>query len=354
MSEASMNDASRHDPPPDDTTLHAYVDGELTPAEAARVAVWLQAHPVEAQRVLAWQAQRQQMQALRLELLDGPLPADLVARLSRSWERGLDTGDPSAAGTSLPVAAQVPEPQPAPIPMLAQPEAAAVSTPFLSSGAAASVGGPPRLAANGPWRRVGGVLTGLAAGLVLGWLLRGQTGNPADATLAQAQAPAFVRDAGVAHALYTPERRHPVEVGAEQQDHLVQWLSRRLGQPLRVPHLGEQGFQLVGGRLLPAGTGPAGNEPGSSLARAQFMYESPSGERVTLYVSVLPQGPARPTDASTGFRFTTSGQGPLAQQSFYWIDARLGYALTAQVDRQRLTRLAEAVYQQLTPQAGVR
>ena len=84
------------------------------------------------------------------------------------------------------------------------------------------------------------------------------------------------------------------------------------------------------------------------------MYESPSGERLTLYVSVLPQGPARPTDASTGFRFTTSGQGPLAQQSFYWIDARLGYALTAQVDRQRLTRLAEAVYQQLTPQPGVR
>ena len=356
MSEASMNDASRHDPPPppDDTTLHAYVDGELTPAEAARVAVWLQAHPAEAQRMLAWQAQRRQMQALRLELLDEPLPADLVARLNRSWERGLDTGDPSAAGTSLPVAAQVPEPDPAPIPMLAQPEAAAVSTPSLSSGAAASVGGPPRLAANGPWRRVGGVLTGLAAGLVLGWLLRGQTGNPADSTLAQAQAPAFVRDAGVAHALYTPERRHPVEVGAEQQDHLVQWLSRRLGQPLRVPHLGEQGFQLVGGRLLPAGTGPAGNEPGSSLARAQFMYESPSGERLTLYVSVLPQGPARPTDASTGFRFTTTGQGPLAQQSFYWIDARLGYALTAQVDRQRLTRLAEAVYQQLTPQPGVR
>jgi anti-sigma factor RsiW len=35
----------------------------------------------------------------------------------------------------------------------------------------------------------------------------------------------FVRQAAVAYAVYQPEQRHPVEVAADQQEHLVQWLS---------------------------------------------------------------------------------------------------------------------------------
>ena len=41
----------------------------------------------------------------------------------------------------------------------------------------------------------------------------------------------------VAYAVYAPEVRHPVEVAATQQEHLVQWLSKRLGRPLKVPDL---------------------------------------------------------------------------------------------------------------------
>ena len=36
----------------------------------------------------------------------------------------------------------------------------------------------------------------------------------------------FVRQASFAHAVYSPEIRHPVEVTAAEQDHLVQWLSK--------------------------------------------------------------------------------------------------------------------------------
>ena len=74
----------------------------------------------------------------------------------------------------------------------------------------------------------------------------------------------FVRQAAGVHAVYQPEQRHPVEVGAARQDHLVQWLSKRLGRPLKVPVLSTQGFELVGGRLL----------PGDASARAQFMYQN--------------------------------------------------------------------------------
>jgi len=78
-------------------------------------------------------------------------------------------------------------------------------------------------------------------------------------------------DAIAAHRTYSVEVRHPVEVDAGQEAHIVQWLSKRLGHQLIVPDLTVAGFRLMGGRLLPAEDGPA----------AQFMYENGTGERLT-------------------------------------------------------------------------
>jgi anti-sigma factor RsiW len=184
----------------------------------------------------------------------------------------------------------------------------------------------------------------LAAGFGLGWWAR-----PAwqgDLPFARAGTPPFVRDAAVAHAVYTPEKRHPVEVTAEQQEHLVQWLSKRLNAPLRAPVLTERGFNLVGGRLLPA-TGDAAtarNGPSANALaspRAQFMYENANGERITLYVSVFSAGAMAPT----AFRFAEQGR----TQTFYWIDGRQGYALSGELPKPVLAELAEAVYRQLSP-----
>lgn len=138
------------------------------------------------------------------------------------------------------------------------------------------------------------------------------------------------REAAVAHATYAPEVRHPVEVGAEQETHLVNWLSKRLGKPLRVPQLGVQGFQLVGGRLLPGDAGPV----------AQFMFQNADGVRLTLYVSTRP-GEVR----ETSFQFAQSGRLGV----FYWLDRDLGYALSGEVERNTLLQLAQAVYKQLNP-----
>ena len=61
---------------------------------------------------------------------------------------------------------------------------------------------------------------------------------------------------------------------ADQEAHLVAWLSKRLGTQLKIPQLSGLGFNLVGGRLLPGDQGPV----------AQFMYQDAQGQRLTLYV----------------------------------------------------------------------
>ena len=144
------------------------------------------------------------------------------------------------------------------------------------------------------------------------------------------QSTQIARVAAIAHVVYSPEVRHPVEVGADQEEHLVRWLSKRLGTNLKIPHLVPQGYALVGGRLLPGERGPA----------AQFMYQDAKGQRLTLYVRV-----SNDLRAPTAFRFAQeNGVGV-----FYWLDGRLGYALSGETDRGELLRVADAVYQQLNP-----
>jgi len=173
----------------------------------------------------------------------------------------------------------------------------------------------------------GWVAVGLAVGAVAGWQLHA---SRAVAT-AQAEVPGFVKRAAVAHAVYSPEVRHPVEVGADQEQHLVAWLSKRLGAPLRAPKLDDVGYFLVGGRLLPGENGPV----------AHFMYQSKQGTRITLYVRTNAAG-----SNETAFRYAAEG----SVKVFYWIDRKLGYALSsADVTTDDLHKVANAVYQQLNP-----
>lgn len=131
-----------------------------------------------------------------------------------------------------------------------------------------------------------------------------------------------------AHLVYASEVRHPVEVDATQQEHLVKWLSKRLDIDLKVPVLARDGYELLGGRLLPGNEGPV----------AQFMYQDPSGKRLTLYVTRPRKG-----EELTAFRFAQ--EGPVSV--FYWIDKDCGYALSGEIDRPTLARVASTVYKQL-------
>lgn len=40
-----------------------------------------------------------------------------------------------------------------------------------------------------------------------------------------------------AYLIYASEVRHPVEVGAGEQQHLATWLGKRLGYPFAIPDL---------------------------------------------------------------------------------------------------------------------
>ena len=172
--------------------------------------------------------------------------------------------------------------------------------------------------------RYAAVLAWFAIGGVAGWFLHDYSvGQSADTT-------AFAHRAVVAHIVYSPEVRHPVEVGAEQEAHLVAWLSKRIGGSLKIPQLTALGYHLVGGRLLPGNQRPV----------AQFMFQDGSGQRLTLYVR---NGAG--DSKETAFRYAQER----GVSVFYWLDGRFGYAISGEIDKADLLRVANVVYQQLNP-----
>ena len=173
------------------------------------------------------------------------------------------------------------------------------------------------------------VIAAFVAGGVLGWTVRGvEAARPSDLTR-------FTSDALDAYRLYVVEVRHPVEVPGDQRPHLDAWLSKRVGSPLRAPELDKIGLKLVGGRLLPGPTGPT----------AFFMYETPSGERFTLYCG-------RTGDRDTALRYTTGPQ----NAAYYWVDGDLAYVLSGPAEQDKLHAIAQAAYDQtdrrMTPEQG--
>lgn len=252
--------------------LQAYVDGFLSQARSEEIAAYLAARPEELARITAYRGQNDGLRALFNPVLDEPVPARLTAGMMdvpMQWRR-------YAAGLLI----------------------------ALCSGA----GGwmlhstlQPALLAKSPLTNANGLIT--VSGLA--------------------------RQAAIAHGVYAPDARHPVEIGADQEEQLVKWLSKRTGATMRPPKLGKLGYELIGGRLLPG-------ESGSPVA--QFMYQEAGGQRLTLYVST---DQAKSKD--TGFRFAQQG----AVNVFYWIDGKFGYALSGGINRGELTRIAYAVYEQL-------
>jgi len=177
--------------------------------------------------------------------------------------------------------------------------------------------------------RMAAAVAWLALGGVIGFFARGEFA----ATSPQASLP---HQAAVAHAVFSPEVRHPVEVDATQEAHLAAWLSKRLGATLKPPHLEAAGYALLGGRLL---TGEGGNGSGTV---AQFMYQDARGARLTLYVRNDAGGSK---EHETAFRFVREGNIGV----FYWLDGRFGYALSGEAEKTELLRVATIVYRQLNP-----
>lgn len=255
--------------------LHAYVDGVLPLARVDEVEAWLAARPDEAARVAAYLAQNLELRRQFDPVLDEAMPHAMgaPARRRRWW--------------------------------------------------------------GGPAGRIAASFVIALAGGAGGWMLRGIGAAPdilasegATGAGSLSVADSLPRRAAIAHVVYSPDVRHPVEIAADQEEQLVTWLSKRLGTPIRPPRLGKLGYELIGGRLLPGQRGPV----------AQFMYHNAAGQRLTLYVST-----EQSHNRDTGFRFTQ--EGPVSV--FYWIDGKFGYALSAGAGRNELAGLAVAVHEQL-------
>lgn len=270
----------------DQDELLAYVDGQLPPARAGEIAAWLEQqgpHSESVRQVRAWRGQNLALHAHLAPVLEEPMPARLAAAVL-------------AGGAGLDPHAQRRAPRHAP-------------------------------AANAPsWRRLASMLVLTLAAGASGWLAHDLFGQRVHGV-----APLLLaRQAAVAHVVYSNDLRRPVEVGADQEQALVTWLSRRLGANVRAPKLAPLGYDLIGGRLLPGQSGPV----------AQFMYQDAGGQRLTLYVSH-----DQVQNRETGFRFAQEGK----VNVFYWIDGQFGYALSAGVGRAELARIAGSVYEQLAP-----
>jgi len=263
--------------------LHAYVDGQLSVERQREIEAYLGNRPEEAARVASYRAQKQDLRALFDPVLDEAVPTRLV-------------------------------------------RAARPATPWYMQRLAAGI-----------------IVAALSA--TSAWFVRGSvddyrtqsiaavTATPAIASATSENLTGFARRAAVAHVVYSPDVRRPVEVGADQEQQLVTWLSKRLGTEVKPPLLQAIGYGLIGGRLLPGDSGPV----------AQFMYHDKIGQRLTLYVTreaALPAG-----QSETAFRFGQDG--PV--NVFYWVDKNFGYALSGGVDRAEMLRVSQAVHRQLAP-----
>ena len=286
-------------PPVTEADLHAFVDGHLPAERETEIAAYLAARPDDAHRVEAYRTQKRELHALFDPVLDEQPPQ----RLLKSARR-------------LAVS---------PTPWYLQRLAAGLAIALISGA-------------------TGWGLRGVGPGFGGDETARMAAAPPAPGGLTLVSATGFAQRAAIAHAVYSPDVRRPVEVDAAHEDQLVAWLSKRMGAPMKPPHLQTQGYTLEGGRLLPGGQGPV----------AQFMYRNELGSKLTLYVSndvadvgsaAGPGGAAKPgaKNTDTAFRFAQEG----AVNVFYWVDGPFGYALSSDADRSVLARVSAEVYQQL-------
>src|SRR5712692_1505752 len=188
--------------------LHAYVDRVLEPERQAEVAAYLGDHPDVAKRVAAFTDQRDLLRAALAPIAEEPLPPEL--NLSRIIE--------NRARRPLVVR----------------------------------------------WAMAAMLL--LSIGGLGGWAVRGALQASPGGLVALAQ------EAADSFSVYAPDRVRPVEVRASDGAQLVQWLSNRLHQPIKVPDLTTAGYRLMGGRLIATSHGPA----------AMFMYDDDRGERLVV------------------------------------------------------------------------
>ncbi len=260
-----------------DAEIQAYVDNQLDPERYREIEIYIQTHPEIAELITDYQSLNRSIHELYDPVLDEELPEQYSH--TRSYKKP----------TKRTISYRKP-----------------IQHKLI------------KVAASLAWLTIGGIA---------GWNF-----HPANIILTESidgQETHLVQPASFAHAIYSTETRHPVEVLAKEEKHLEGWLSKRLHTDIKAPDLSKNNFELMGGRLLPS----------TNRMAAQFMYERKDNTRITLYIR---RGAWR--NNKTAFHY--SNQGSISV--LYWIDGEMGYALVGDLDKSELFNLSQDVFQQIS------
>jgi anti-sigma factor RsiW len=92
--------------------------------------------------------------------------------------------------------------------------------------------------------------------------------------------PAYVSEALGAHRAFADDLVRPVEFSSANAEEALTWISAKMGHPVRLPSLEPLGVDFVGVRLHGTREGPI----------AQFIYEDDAGNRMSLMLARHPEG----------------------------------------------------------------
>lgn len=245
--------------------LMAFIDGQLSEADHARIEAYLEQNPAKAAEVAEWLQQNEAIEALYGHVAKEPVPPQLnVHTIERNIARNRYSS----------------------------------------------------------WQMAAAAVVLLTIGTGLGWFSRSST------ELSFTQTGQLITAAVSAHELYAGQKTHPVEVSASDATHLTTWLSASIGRKLVTPDLTDQGYSLVGGRLLPA----------PEQSAAQLMYEDGSGARITLYLT------ARTDQLQGDDSFIVADNGTAA---LYWAADAITCTIVGDLSRDDMSTLASTVFKSL-------
>ncbi len=212
--------------------LSAYLDGELSSADAEAVEILVEKDPEIAAELEALQAADAAIFSAFDDLLKEPVPIHLAQVIQ-----------------STPSEPSIPS---------------AANTPSAPRG-----WGFGTIAASLALLIVGGSIGGYA----------GYTFAPAEVQVAQR---GWLADVADYHRFYAKETRHLAEVPPTEVAHIENWMGDRTGVPFTTPDLTDQGLEFAGGRLLVAAGKPV----------AQLLYTSDDGTVFALCFLASEQGPS--------------------------------------------------------------
>lgn len=208
--------------------LSAYLDGELSDANAKAVEILVEKDPeIAAELEQLTQADAAFGEAFE-QMLNDPVPIDLARAIEQA---------PSTESNEVPVAANQ---------------------------------------STAPRYGFGSIAAGLAL-LFIGVGIGGYSAQkylpgPDPEMIEVAMGRGWLAEVADYHRVYAKETRHLVEVPASEQEHLETWLANVTGVDVAVPDLSNDGWTFQGGRLLVAASKPV----------AQLIYTDANGQVIAL------------------------------------------------------------------------